>query len=36
MQLSYGRTRGVEKLLDLTALAVALSLQYAITGRFSG
>jgi len=36
LKLYYGRSRGVDKLLDVAALAVALSIQYATTGRFSG
>jgi hypothetical protein len=36
LKLSYGRSRSVEKLMDVVALAVALSMQYATTGRFAG
>jgi len=36
LQLSYGRSRRSGKLLDVVALLVALSIQYATSGRFSG
>ena len=36
LQLSYGRSRRPSKLLDVVALVVALSIQYATSGRFSG
>jgi hypothetical protein len=36
LKLSYGRSRSVDKLMDVVALVVALSIQYATNGRFSG
>jgi hypothetical protein len=36
LNLSYPRSRGAGRILDAVALVVALSIQYATTGRFSG
>ena len=36
LKLSYPRSRGAGRSLDVVALVVALSIQYATTGRFSG
>jgi hypothetical protein len=36
LKLSYPRSRGSGRSLDAVALVVALSIQYATTGRFSG
>jgi len=36
LNLSYPRSRGTGRSLDVVALVVALSIQYATTGRFSG
>jgi hypothetical protein len=36
LNLSYPRSRGAGRILDVVALVVALSIQYATTGRFSG
>jgi hypothetical protein len=36
LKLTYGRSRSMDKLMDVVALVVALSIQYATTGRFSG
>lgn len=36
LQLSYPRSQGTEKTMDLVALVISLSMQYATSGRFSG
>ena len=36
LQLTYARSRSADRLLDAVALVVALSIQYATSGRFSG
>jgi hypothetical protein len=36
LRLQYPRSRGVEKTIDIVAMAVSLSVQYARYGRFSG